>query len=112
MVQFPSVAQQLMNLTSTHEDVGSTPGLTQCVKNVVLPGAVVQVVGCRWGSDPRLLWLWHRLEALALIGPLAWRPPYAMGTALKRPKKTKKRQKKKSYGISTDSGNKGAHTEC
>ena len=33
----------------------------------------------RHGSDPALLWLWHRPAATAMIGPLAWEPPYAMG---------------------------------
>ena len=33
------------------------------------------------GADPLLLW--HRLAAPALIPPLAWEPPYAMGAALK-----------------------------
>ena len=33
-----------------------------------------------------LLWLWHRLAATALIRPLAWEPPYAVGAALKRQK--------------------------
>ena len=41
-------------------------------------------VGCTHGSDPELLWLWHRPEATALIGPLAWEPPYATSAALKR----------------------------
>ena len=40
--------------------------------------------GHRQGSDLALLWLWHRLAAIALIGPLAWQSPYAMGAALKR----------------------------
>ena len=44
-------------------------------------------MGRRHGSDPVLLWLWHRLAAIAPIGPLAWEPPYAMGEALKRKKK-------------------------
>ena len=35
-------------------------------------------------SDPMLLWLWCRPAATAPIRPLAWEPPYAMGTALKR----------------------------
>ena len=49
-------------------------------------------VGRRLGSDPVLLWLWRRLVAAALVGPLAWKPPYAMGVAqeqVKRPKKKK-----------------------
>ena len=33
--------------------------------------------------DPVLLWLWCRLAAAALIGPLAWEPPYAAYVALK-----------------------------
>ena len=33
------------------------------------------------------IWLWCRLAAGALIGPLAWKPPYAMGEALKKKKK-------------------------
>ena len=40
-------------------------------------------VGCRHGSDPLLLWLWHRLAAIAPILPLAWEPPYAVGVVLK-----------------------------
>ena len=41
--------------------------------------------------DPELLWLWYRQAAAALIEPLAWELPYALGAALKK----KKRQKKK-----------------
>ena len=40
------------------------------------------------------LWLWHRLAAAALIGPPAWEPPHATGTAPKSKKKKKKKRKK------------------
>jgi len=48
-------------------------------------------VGCRRGSDPALLWLWHRLAATAPIRPLAWEPPYAAGAAQEMAKKKKKK---------------------
>ena len=41
-------------------------------------------VGRRHSSDRALLWLWRRLAATALIGPLTWEPPYATGAALKK----------------------------
>ena len=43
-------------------------------------------VGYRRGSDPAWLWVWRRPLATALIGPLAWEPLNAVGTALKRQK--------------------------
>ena len=46
--------------------------------------AVSYDVGHRCGSDPTLLWLWHKLVAVALIRPLAWKLPYAAGEALKK----------------------------
>ena len=49
----------------------------------------------RRGSDLALLQLWCRAAAVALIGPLAWEPPYATGAALKRQKDKKKKKKKK-----------------
>ena len=45
--------------------------------------------GHRHGSDPALLWLWCRPAATALIRPLAWEPPNAMGAAQKDKKKKK-----------------------
>ena len=44
----------------------------------------------RHGSDPELLWLWHRLAAVAVIRPLVWEPPHAAGAALKRQGEKKK----------------------
>ena len=61
----------VMNPTSIHEYLGSIPGPTQQVK------------------DLALLWLWCRLAAAALMLLLAWKLPYALGKALKRPKKKK-----------------------
>ena len=52
-------------------------------------------VGHKRGSDPTLLWLWHRLAAAASIGPLVWEPPYAMGVALKRQNKKQKQKNNK-----------------
>ena len=49
-------------------------------------------VGLRRGSDPVLLWLWHRLVATDPIRPLAWEPPYMLQ---EQPKKWQKDQKKK-----------------
>ena len=49
-------------------------------------------VGHRCGSDPMLLWLWHRPVAAAPIRPLAWELPYAMGVALEKAKGQKKKQ--------------------
>ena len=52
-------------------------------------------VGCRCGADLAWLWLWPL--ASAIIGPLAWEPPYAAGAApekIKRPKRKKKKRKR------------------
>ena len=81
-----------MNQTRNHKVVGSIPGLAQWVKGSSV--AVSCGVGCRCGSDPALLWFWHRLVASALIRPLAWEPPYAVGAALEKAKRQKKKEKR------------------
>ena len=43
-------------------------------------------VGRRHSLGLALQWLWRRLVATALIRPLAWESPYAVGAALKRQK--------------------------
>ena len=50
-------------------------------------------VGCRCSSDLVLLWLWGRQAATALIRPVAWEPPYAVGVPLEKAKRPKKKKK-------------------
>ena len=76
------MAQWLTNVTRNHEVVGSIPGLGSSV-------AMSCGIGCRQGLDPKLLWLWRRPATTALIRPLAWEPPYAMGAALEKAKRQK-----------------------
>ena len=79
-----------MNTTSFHENEGSVPGLAQCIKVLVL--LLSCGICCRHGLDPKLLWLWCRLAAAALIWPLAWKLPFAAPVALKKAKKNKQKR--------------------
>ena len=71
-------------------DVGLIPGLAQWVKDPTF--STCCGIGHRGDSDPTLLWLWHRPVATALIGPLAWEPPYAAGVAQEMAKIQKKKK--------------------
>ena len=58
-------------------------------------------VGHRHGSHLALLWLWCRPAAVALIRPLAWESPCAVGAALE---KTKRQKNKKNLYFQFDKG--------
>ena len=55
-------------------------------------------VGHRLTLDPVLLWLWHKPVATAPMKPLAWEPPYAVGSGPRKGKKTEKDRGKKKKG--------------
>ena len=73
------VAQWVKNTTSTHEDADLIPALGQWVKY----SALQLSVGHRCSTYLVLLWLWQGPAAAALICPLAWELPYAVGASIK-----------------------------
>ena len=80
------MAQWLMNLTRNHE-VAGVRSLALLSELTIWHCHELCGIGPRCGSDPSLLWLRCRPAATALILPLAWKLPYAVGAALKRQKK-------------------------
>ena len=75
-----------INPTRNHEVAGLIPGLTQQVGDPALPWAMVWVAVVLWYR-----WLRSGIAVAAVtpIRPIAWEPPYAVGTAQKRQKKKK-----------------------
>ena len=80
----------VVNAPKIHEDMGRSLALLSGLR---IWCCVNSSVGSRHGSDLALLWLWYRPAAAALIGSLAWEPPYAMDVAMKRLKDQKKKKK-------------------
>ena len=72
------MAQWLTNPTRNHEGTGLIPGLAQWAKDLH------HELWCRSQT-----WLGSGV-AVAVIRPLAWKPPYAAGAALEKPKEKKK----------------------
>ena len=62
------MAQWVKDLTPLFEDVGSIPGLTQWIKDLVLlQGAVKVTDACN--PDLVFAWLWHRLQLQLQFNP-------------------------------------------
>ena len=90
------MVQWLINPTRNHEVAGSIPDPWPRSVGQGFGVVLSWGVGGRRGSDPTLLWLWHRLGSYSSDKPLAWEPPYAAGAALEKGKKTQQQQQKKS----------------
>ena len=85
------MAQQISNRTSIREDAGFNPWPHSVGQRSGI--AMSDVLGCRCGWDPTLLWLWRGPAAAAAIQPLAWELSYAEEFALKK-KEPKNKNKK------------------
>ena len=64
-------------------------------------------VGGKHSLDPVWLWLQCRLAATAPIRLLAWKPPYATGATLKRPKNKRRKKERKEKKYTTELIGKG-----
>ena len=73
--------------TRNHKVAGSILALLSGLRS----GIAVNCGSYRCSLDPVLLWLWCRPAALALIRPLAWKSPYAVGVAQEMAKRQKKK---------------------
>ena len=83
----PVVAQESgTQLVGMEMQMGSLPSLSELR---IWRCHELWCCGVGHSSDPELLWLWCRLEAAALIQPLAWELPYVTGAALKKQSKIK-----------------------
>ena len=69
-------------------------------------------IGLRCGLDFALLWLWCRQATAALIRPLAWELPYAMGADLKSKKQTNKNPLLCARGVSPNVLLEVIHLQC
>ena len=79
---FPLWLSGLGTQRSLREDWGSSLGLNQWVKDLVLAASCR--IGRPCGSDPVLPRLWCRLAGAALIQPLARELPCTAGVTVKR----------------------------
>ena len=85
-----SYGSAVMSPTSTHEDLGSIPDLTQYIKDPVCRSKT----WLRSQAAMAVVWLCCRLAAAAPIWLLARKLPYAAGTALRSRERERERSAK------------------